>query len=195
MHPNQLILASASPRRKTLLDDMGLAFAVQVANVEEDDRPHLKPDNLVLNNAILKAESVAKEAPDALVLGSDTTVAFEGRIFSKPQDLNEAMQMLETLSDQWHEVYSAISLRWTNGDFKESFYEVSQVKFRALTPSIIRKYHSRVNPLDKAGAYGIQEASDLIIDSIKGSFNNIMGLPTELLANQLKKHDFNFFTD
>ena len=195
MHPNQLILASASPRRKTLLDDMGLAFAVQVANVEEDDRPHLKPDNLVLNNAILKAESVAKEAPDALVLGSDTTVAFEGRIFSKPQDLNEAMQMLETLSDQWHEVYSAISLRWTNGDFKESFYEVSQVKFRALTPSIIRKYHSRVNPLDKAGAYGIQEASDLIIDSIKGSFNNIMGLPTESLANQLKKHGFNFFTD
>lgn len=195
MHPNQLILASASPRRKTLLDDMGLAFAVQVANVEEDDRPHLKPDNLVLNNAILKAESVAKEAPDALVLGSDTTVAFEGRIFSKPQDLNEAMQMLETLSDQWHEVYSAISLRWTNGDFKESFYEVSQVKFRALTPSIIRKYHSRVNPLDKAGAYGIQEASDLIIDSIKGSFNNIMGLPTELIANQLKKHGFNFFTD
>ena len=195
MHPNQLILASASPRRKTLLDDMGLAFAVQVANVEEDDRPHLKPDNLVLNNAILKAESVAKEAPDALVLGSDTTVAFEGRIFSKPQDLNEAMQMLETLSDQWHEVYSAISLRWTNGDFKESFYEVSQVKFRALTPSIILKYHSRVNPLDKAGAYGIQEASDLIIDSIKGSFNNIMGLPTELLANQLKKHGFNFFTD
>lgn len=195
MHPNQLILASASPRRKTLLDDMGLAFAVQVANVEEDDRPHLKPDNLVLNNAILKAESVAKEAPDALVLGSDTTVAFEGRIFSKPQDLNEAMQMLETLSDQWHEVYSAISLRWTNGNFKESFFEVSQVKFRALTPSIIRKYHSRVNPLDKAGAYGIQEASDLIIDSIKGSFNNIMGLPTELLANQLKKHGFNFFTD
>ena len=195
MHPNQLILASASPRRKTLLDDMGLAFAVQVANVEEDDRPHLKPDNLVLNNAILKAESVAKEAPDALVLGSDTTVAFEGRIFSKPQDLNEAMQMLETLSDQWHEVYSAISLRWTNGDFKESFYEVSQVKFRALPPSIIRKYHSRVNPLDKAGAYGIQEASDLIIDSVKGSFNNIMGLPTELLANQLKKHGFNFFTD
>ena len=195
MHPNQLILASASPRRKTLLDDMGLAFAVQVTNVEEDDRPHLKPDNLVLNNAILKAESVAKEAPDALVLGSDTTVAFEGRIFSKPQDLNEAMQMLETLSDQWHEVYSAISLRWTNGDFKESFYEVSQVKFRALTPSIIRKYHRRVNPLDKAGAYGIQEASDLIIDSIKGSFNNIMGLPTELLANQLKKHGFNFFTD
>ena len=195
MHPDQLILASASPRRKTLLDDMGLAFAVQVANVEEDDRPHLKPDNLVLNNAILKAESVAKEAPDALVLGSDTTVAFEGRIFSKPQDLNEAMQMLETLSDQWHEVYSAISLRWTNGDFKESFYEVSQVKFKALTPSIIRKYHSRVNPLDKAGAYGIQEASDLIIDSVKGSFNNIMGLPTELLANQLKKHGFNFFTD
>lgn len=195
MHPNQLILASASPRRRALMTDMGLAFTVRVANVEEDDRPHLKPNDLVLNNATLKAESVSKDLPDALVLGSDTTVSLKGRIFSKPEDLNEAKQMLEALSDQWHEVYSAITLVWSNGDFKESFYEVSQVKFRALTPSVVQEYHSRVNPLDKAGAYGIQEASDLIIDSIKGSFNNIMGLPTELLANQLKVYNFDFFAD
>ena len=195
MRPNQLILASASPRRKFLLGEMGLAFTVKVANVEEDDRPHLKPNDLVLNNAILKAESVANEVPNALVLGSDTTVSLKGHIFSKPQDLNEAKQMLEALSDQWHEVYSAIALRWTNGNFKASFHEVSQVKFKALTPSRIQEYHSRVNPLDKAGAYGIQEASELIIDSIKGSFNNIMGLPTELLANQLNVHGFDFFAD
>ena len=103
--------------------------------------------------------------------------------------------MLEALSGQWHEVYSAISLHWPNGKFEESLYEVSQVKFRALTPSVIQEYHSVVNPLDKAGAYGIQEASDVIIGSIKGSFNTIMGLPTELLADQFKKHDFNFFAD
>lgn len=195
MRPNQLILASASPRRRALLADMGLAFFVRVAQVVEDDRPHLKPNDLVLNNAILKAESVAKEMPNALVLGSDTTVSLKGQIFSKPKDLNEARQMLEALSDQWHEVYTAIALKWANGNFRESVYEVSRVKFRALTPSIIEAYHSRVNPLDKAGAYGIQEASDCIIDSIKGSFNNIMGLPTELLTKQLKKHDFNFFAD
>ena len=195
MRPNQLILASASPRRKTLLSEMGLAFVVRVSDVEEDDRPHLKPDGLVLNNAILKAEAVANEMPDALVLGSDTTVSLKGRIFSKPQDLEEAMQMLEVLSGQWHEVYSAIALRWTNGSFEESFYEVSKVKFRTLTTSTIQEYHRRVNPLDKAGAYGIQEASDLIIESIKGSFENIMGLPSELLANRLKKHGFDFFTD
>lgn len=195
MRPNQLILASASPRRKFLLGEMGLAFTVKVANVEEDDRPHLKPNDLVLNNAILKAESVANEVPDALVLGSDTTVSLKGHIFSKPKDLNEAKQMLEALSDQWHEVYSAIALRWTSGNFKVSFHEVSQVKFKTLTPSLIQEYHSRVNPLDKAGAYGIQEASELIIDSIKGSFNNIMGLPTELLANQLNEHGFDFFAD
>lgn len=195
MRPNQLILASASPRRKALLSDMGLTFTVRVADVEEDDRPHLKPNDLVLNNAILKAASVAKEEPDALVLGSDTTVSLKGRIFSKPKDLNEAKQMLEALSGQWHEVYSAISLQWPNGNYKESLYEVSQVKFRALTSSMIQEYHSRVNPLDKAGAYGIQEASDLIIDSIKGSFNTIMGLPTELLADQFKKHGFDFIAD
>lgn len=195
MRPNQLILASASPRRRALLADMGLAFVVQVAQVVEDDRPHLKPNDLVLNNAILKAESVAKEMPNALVLGSDTTVSLKGQIFSKPKDLNEARQMLEALSDQWHEVYTAIALNWADGNFRESVYEVSRVKFRALTPSIIEAYHSQVNPLDKAGAYGIQEASDCIIDSIKGSFNNIMGLPTELLTKQLKKHDFNFFAD
>ena len=195
MRPNQLILASASPRRKFLLGEMGLAFTVKVANVEEDDSPHLKPNDLVLNNAILKAGSVANEVPDALVLGSDTTVSLKGHIFSKPKDLNEAKQMLEALSDQWHEVYSAIALRWNNGNFKASFYEVSQVKFKALTPSLIQEYHSRVNPLDKAGAYGIQEASERIIDSIEGSFNNIMGLPTELLANQLNEYGFDFFAD
>ena len=195
MRPNQLILASASPRRRTLLSEMGLAFIVQVSDVEEDDRPHLKPDRLVLNNAILKAEVVANEEPDALVIGSDTTVSLKGKIFSKPRDHEEAMQMLEALSGQWHKVYSGIALRWTNGSFKDTFYEVSQVKFRTLTPPIIREYYRLVNPLDKAGAYGIQESSDLIIESIKGSFENIMGLPTELLANRLKKHGFNFFTD
>lgn len=195
MRPNQLILASASPRRKVLLSEMGLIFQVRVANVEEDDRPHLKPDDLVLNNAILKSEAVAIEVPNALVIGSDTTVSLKGKIFSKPQDLVEAMLMLKELSGQWHEVYSAIALRWQNGNFKHSFHEVSQVKFKTLSPERIKEYHSRVNPLDKAGAYGIQEASDLIIDSIKGSFENIMGLPTESLANQLKKYGFDFFTD
>ena len=106
MRPNQLILASASPRRRTLLSEMGLAFIVQVSDVEEDDRPHLKPDRLVLNNAILKAEVVANEEPDALVIGSDTTVSLKGKIFSKPRDHEEAMQMLEALSGQWHKVYS-----------------------------------------------------------------------------------------
>jgi|TARA_B100001093_G_scaffold128939_1_gene121481 septum formation protein len=192
MQPSPLVLASASPRRKELLDSLGILFDVQVAAITEDDRPHLDPQFLVMNNAALKAEAVMHLRPNALVLGSDTTVALEGRIFSKPKDNAEALSMLRALSGKWHSVYTAVSLRWREGDFKEDFFEVSQVEFKRLSDSEIINYHAIVNPLDKAGAYGIQEASDRIIKGIKGSFETIMGLPTESLEACFKKHGFDF---
>lgn len=192
MQPSPLVLASASPRRKELLDSLGISFDVQVAAVTEDDRPHLDPQVLVMKNAALKAEAVMHLRPNALVLGSDTTVALEGRIFSKPKDNAEALSMLRALSGKWHSVYTAVSLRWHEGALKEDFFEVSQVEFKHLTDSEIIDYHTIVNPLDKAGAYGIQEASDHIIKGIKGSFETIMGLPTQSLSACFKKHGFDF---
>lgn len=193
MLPNQLILASASPRRKSLLLQMGLRFSVELSSVEENDSPDLDPAILVTNNAQVKAESVALKFPSALVLGSDTTVALNGKIFAKPKDRSEATQMLLELSGQWHSVYTAIALQWNDGDFKKCSYAVSQVQFKVLSLEEIEAYHEIVNPLDKAGAYGIQEASERIIQAVRGSKDTIMGLPTELLAVQLEEYGFSAF--
>lgn len=192
MQPEKLILASGSPRRKELLTALGLSFDVCVSDVLEDDRAELNPKDLVLNNAILKAESVMPKFANALVVGSDTTVSMEGTIFSKPSNLDEAAAMLSKLSGRWHQVYTAVSLRWMEGSYVEDFYEVSDVCFKELTQSDIKEYHALVNPLDKAGAYGIQEERDRIIASIRGSFETIMGFPTNAFLRRLKKKGFDF---
>ena len=192
MQPEKLILASGSPRRKELLTALGLSFDVCVSDVLEDDRPELNPKDLVLNNAILKAESVMPKFANALVVGSDTTVSLEGTIFSKPSNLDDAAAMLSKLSGRWHQVYTAVSLRWMEGSYAEDFYEVSDVCFKELTQSDIKEYHALVNPLDKAGAYGIQEERDRIIASIRGSFETIMGFPTYAFLRRLKEKGFDF---
>ena len=192
MQPEKLILASGSPRRKELLTVLGLSFEVCVSEVLEDDRPELNPKDLVLNNAVMKAESVMPKFPNALVVGSDTTVSLEGRIFSKPANLDEAGAMLRALSGRWHQVYTAVSMRWKEGAYAEDFYEVSAVCFKELSQSDINSYHALVNPLDKAGAYGIQAERDRVIASIRGSFETIMGFPTEAFLHRLKERGFDF---
>ncbi len=192
MQPEKLILASASPRRRDLLTELGLSFEVFVSNVIEDDRAELEPQYLVMQNAILKAESVMSRFPNALVLGSDTTVSLEGQIFSKPATLEEAGVMLSELSGRVHQVYTAVSLRWQSCSFKEDFHEVSEVRFKTLSDTDISAYHALVNPLDKAGAYGIQEERERIIESISGSFETIMGLPTQVLVDRLNQNGFDF---
>lgn len=192
MQPEKLILASASPRRRDLLTELGLSFEVFVSNVIEDDRPELEPQYLVMQNAILKAESVMSRFPNALVLGSDTTVSLEGQIFSKPATLEEAGVMLSELSGRVHQVYTAVSLRWQSGSYQEDFYEVSEVRFKTLSDTDISAYHALVNPLDKAGAYGIQEERERIIASISGSFETIMGLPKQALVDRLNQNGFDF---
>lgn len=193
MQPNQLILASASPRRKLLLSQMGLQFSVHVSSAQENDSPDLDPVDLVSNNAQIKAESVAVDFPHALVLGSDTTVSMGGKIFAKPKDRSEAAEMLMELSGQWHSVYTAIAMCWRVGNFQKCCYAVSQVQFKVLNSREIKAYHEIVNPLDKAGAYGIQEASERIVQAVRGSKDTIMGLPTDLLALELDKYGFKAF--
>lgn len=192
MQPQKLILASGSPRRKELLAALGYSFEVHVSNVVEDDRSELDPEVLVLNNARLKAESVMSKFPSALVIGSDTTVSLEGEIFSKPSNMEEAGRMLGQLSGRWHQVYTAVSLRWKEGAYKEDFFEVSDVCFKSLSPEAIDAYHELVNPLDKAGAYGIQEERDRIVHSIRGSYDTIMGFPTQAFAERLNRNGFDF---
>lgn len=190
--PDTLILASASPRRAELLQRMGLSFQIRPAPVEEDDSGSEGPERMVLKNAALKAEALMTSHPEALILGSDTTVALSGRVFSKPEDMDAAIVMLEALSGKVHTVYTAIALRCAASGLAIDFCECSLVRFKTLTPTRIAEYFEIVNPLDKAGAYGIQEGRELIIESVDGSVENVMGLPIQALADKFAELGFDF---
>lgn len=192
MQPEKLILASASPRRKELLERLGILFDVCAANVEEDNLGNEGPAEMVVYNAELKASALAEKFPSALVLGSDTTVALGDEILNKPVDMDEAREMLGRLSGNTHTVYTSVALVWASGNFAETFVEASEVRFRSFDRALIDRYFEQVNPLDKAGAYGIQQARELIIDSVEGSVANVMGLPIETLEERLSEHGFDF---
>lgn len=171
---------------------MGLVFEVCPTHVEEDDSGRAGPERLVLDNARLKAGTLAARVPEALVLGSDTTVALHKQILSKPKDLDDARRMLTMLSGRAHSVYTAVSLNWEGGGLAHSFVERSDVIFKTLNAPLIEEYIALVNPLDKAGGYGIQIGQNLIIESVSGSIENVMGLPIQALEACLEELGFDF---
>lgn len=193
-HPEQLILASASPRRSELLERIGLTFRVCPADVDEHNAPDDGPAQMVIHNAGLKADALVDAHPDALVLGSDTTVALDGIVLNKPVDMDEARAMLKQLSGRAHTVYTAIALRWQAGALHDDFVEASQVRFKTLDDATITEYFQCVNPLDKAGAYGIQTGREMIIEAVDGSVENVMGLPIQALAARFLQLGFDFRT-
>ena len=176
-----VILASASPRRSALLREAGPAFAsmrIMTSHVEEGGDP--------LENALLKAEAVARMNPQAVVIGADTVIRFEGETIGKPADLEHAKRILAKLSGHTHDVATGVCVRCMEADFLVRFEDVTHVTFRALTPEAIDKYVRDVNVLDKAGAYAIQEHGEDIIDSISGSLTNVIGLPVERLKETVE---------
>ena len=192
LHPKQLILASASPRRSELLKRIGLRFKTYPANVRELSNSVEGPGHMVTVNAGLKADALTDRFSDALVLGSDTTVALGEKIFNKPLDLSEARAMLKQLSGRVHTVYTAVALRWRQGSVRDDFVEASQVQFKHLDDTMMDAYFQLVNPLDKAGAYGIQAGRELIIQSVEGSIETVMGLPIQTLQVRLLQLGFDF---
>lgn len=182
------ILASASPRRRELLERLGARFEVAPAEVEEFEDGHGDPEGMVRHNALLKAAWVADRRPDRYVLGSDTTVHIEGRVLAKPADLCEARAMLKTLSGRTHFVYTGFALVCREAGVEEVGGARSEVAFKPLDDALIDRYFEIVNPLDKAGAYGIQEGAELIVESFRGSHSNIMGLPLEETEALLRRH-------
>ena len=135
---------------------------------------------MVAHNAALKADWVASRHPDAFVLGADTTVLIDNTVLNKPRDLDDARIMLRRLSGRTHTVFTGVALRQLNAGLRIDEGVTSEVTFRALDDGIISAYFRIVNPLDKAGAYGIQDGRELIVDRWEGSFSNIMGLPMEV---------------
>ena len=177
--PPRLILASASPRRRELLATLGLPFEVMPAGVTEHETADADPREMVRHNAALKAEWVAAREPEAYVLGADTTVFIDGLVLNKPRDLADARDMLRRLSGKTHTVYTGLAVRRRCASLALDSGVASEVTFRPLAETAIDRYFALVNPLDKAGAYAIQEGTDLIIAGWRGSFTNIVGLPIE----------------
>lgn len=169
----EIVLVSASPRRAELLRRIAENFEVRPADVPEL-RSHPRPSFLVRRNALNKALSGAE--PGKIVIAADTVVHMDGRYFLKPRTEEEAVSMLETLSGRTHSVYTGVCV--LSGKERFVFYERSLVRLKRLTKEEIRAYVSTGSPMDKAGAYGIQDG---VVESLSGSRSNVMGLPVERL--------------
>jgi septum formation protein len=182
-----LILASASPRRRELLTQLGLPFTVMVADITEHEDPATDPRSMVSHNAALKAEWVAARQPEAWVLGADTTVFLDGHALNKPGDPAEARAMLRRLSGRTHTVFTGLALRHQASGYRDDEGASSEVTFHPLTDAMIDDYLQRVHTLDKAGGYAIQEHGELLVAGQTGSRSNIVGLPLEATKHILTK--------
>jgi septum formation protein len=181
-----LILASASPRRAELLRHLKLKFQIVHGRTPEILDDQLSPLELCQINAHRKARAVAKKHPDSLVLGADTLVFLDGEIMGKPASRAEAERMLTRLQGRTHQVVTGISLIHLRAHRERIFAVSTDVLFHPLDAGQIREYLARVNPLDKAGAYAIQENGAFIISEISGSYSNVVGLPVERLRTELE---------
>jgi len=180
-----MILASASPRRASLLQELGLPFAVRTSNAPELTPEYLSPAETAQLNACRKALSVAREHPGALVLGADTVVSADGQHFAKPASLADAERMLAQLQGRVHQVATGICLvHWAARRWRV-FADTTAVTFRKLQPDQIRRYLRTIHPLDKAGGYAIQDEGHVIVECIQGSYSNVVGLPVERLKAEL----------
>ncbi|MBR0348275.1 MAG: septum formation inhibitor Maf [Clostridia bacterium] len=184
---SEIILASASPRRKELLLLAGIDFVVKVADVDEVIDPSLTPDGVVMSLAKQKAQAVASENPDSLVIGADTVVVLDGKILGKPKSEENAVELLTMLSGRVHTVYTGVAL--IKGETVKTFCEATQVEFYPLTDEEIKAYVATKEPMDKAGAYGIQGKGCILIRKIDGDYFNVVGLPVSAVYRELRDFD------
>ena len=179
------ILASASPRRKELLEQIGCCFRIETADTEEAGGEGMTPYELVMKNAHLKAAAVAALHPDIPVLGADTVVSLDGNIYGKPRDREHAIEMLTSFSGRAHQVMTGIALAWKGRIWQA--YETTEVVFAPLSAASITRYVDTGEPADKAGAYGIQGRAAVFVEQIRGSYSNVVGLPLHCLDGLARK--------
>jgi septum formation protein len=172
-----LVLASESPRRAQLLSLIGLKFEIHPSRINEDLIEETDPVWHVLVLSLAKAQEVARRFENVLVIGADTIVVLDGHIMGKPATGDEAREMLHRLSGRTHQVYTGFALVEKPGKRTISDYEVTSVRFRTLHDWEIESYVETKNPMDKAGAYGIQDQSAVFADRIEGCFYNVVGFP------------------
>lgn len=180
-----IILASNSPRRRELLAQIGIRdFQILSPDVDETVEPGLSPARMVETLSLRKAQAAAGRAgAEDLILAADTVVALDGRVLGKPRDQEEAFAMLSALSGREHRVYTGVTV--LRGGQAATEHEETAVAFRALSPEEIRDYIATGEPMDKAGAYGIQGVGALLVQGIRGDYCNVVGLPLFRLGRML----------
>lgn len=182
-----IILASQSPRRRQLLAQMGLDFEVVPNDFEEKLDDSRSPEEVATELALGKARSVARLYPDCLVIGSDTIVTVDGRQLEKPRDETEAYALLRLLAGKPNDVSTGLAIVHLSEGIEMSGAETSRVYFKPYDESAVKTYVDSGDPMDKAGAYGIQSGAAPLISHISGHYDTIVGLPTHLLADYLSK--------
>jgi septum formation protein len=183
----EIILASASPRRKQMLTELGIQFRIEISNVEELPAPGEGPEDVVRRFALDKARTVAKKNPHAWVLGADTDVSVDGLILGKPNDVADAVRLLGLIQGRRHDVWGAFAL--VNQHEKTECIEtgLSQVQISPLDSATISRYVATGEPMDKAGAYAVQGLGAHFIESVSGSYSNVVGLDLAKLLRALRK--------
>ena len=178
-----IILASKSPRRRELLKYITDDFKIETCDADESLNDGISPYDAVLYLSRIKAQPIAKMHKNDIVIGADTVVAIDGKILGKPLDTTDAAHMLKLLSGKTHSVFTGVTI--IQGEKADSFYCETKVKFFDLTDKEIEKYIKTGEPLDKAGAYGIQGFGSLLVEKIDGDYFNVVGLPVSLLNRHL----------
>jgi septum formation protein len=183
----KLILASQSPRRAEILRSVGWEFEKKIADIDETELENESPENYVQRLAEEKAVAVSAAVENGLILGSDTTVVLGEKIIGKPKDYEDARQMLQMLSGNWHEVLTGVALVkiLESEPVIQVGFERTRVKFAPLTTSEIDFLVEKGEPLDKAGAYAVQAQAALFIEAIEGDYWNVVGLPVNLVYRLL----------
>ena len=182
----KIVLASASPRRKELLEQVKCPFVTEVSEIEEDNEQALPPEEIALGHALAKARDIAGRNPaGTVVIGADTIVVLDGKVFGKPADAAEARLMLEKLSGRSHQVMTGVAV--VKDDAVFAACPVTKVYMKQLSATQIAAYVASEEPLDKAGAYGIQGLGALLVEKIDGCYFNVVGLPLQTVATLLQE--------
>lgn len=188
----KIILASQSPRRKKLLNQIGLNFEIRASKYEEDMTVKKDPQELVQFLALNKAKDVAQYYQDAIVIGADTIVVYKNKVIGKPKNVEEARKTLRNLSGQKHEVITGFAVIDISKNEIINDFGLAQVQFRKLDQKEIEDYIQTGEPLDKAGSYGIQSKGAVLIDKIEGDYFSVVGLPIAKIYMALKELGIKF---
>jgi len=180
-----LILASASPRRQEFLQRLGLDFQVAPAHIDETPETGEAPETFVRRMALTKAQHIARQHPESVVLGADTVVVLAGTIFGKPQDREEAFRILKRLQGRTHQVMTGFAVVSRQQAIEVIDAHITQVAFDRFDDVVLRAYVDSGEPMDKAGAYGIQDRGAFLVRSITGSYSNVVGLPLNAVVQTL----------